>query len=98
MTVRDPIRAEMLTFRPNAIAEVSRAGIGDPGIIPLWFGETDLVTPTFIRDAAKQALDEGRTFYTFPGGHPALRAALHASPRVRLSGLAVSAGGQARSE
>ena len=29
VTVRDPIRAEMLTFRPNAIAEVSRAGIGD---------------------------------------------------------------------
>jgi len=76
LTVRDPIRAEMLRFRPNAIAEVSRLGLGDPGIIPLWFGETDLVTPAFIRDAAKQALDEGYTFYTSAGGHPRLRAAL----------------------
>ena len=33
------------------------------GVIPLWFGEGDLVTPAFIRDAAKQALDAGRTFY-----------------------------------
>ena len=33
------------------------------GVIPLWFGEGDLVTPGFIRDAAKRALDDGRTFY-----------------------------------
>ncbi len=33
------------------------------GVIPLWFGEGDLVTPDLIRDAAKRALDDGRTFY-----------------------------------
>jgi aspartate/methionine/tyrosine aminotransferase len=33
------------------------------GVIPLWFGEGDMVTPAFIRDAAKRALDEGHTFY-----------------------------------
>ncbi len=33
------------------------------GVIPLWFGEGDLVTPGFIRDAAKRALDDGSTFY-----------------------------------
>jgi aspartate/methionine/tyrosine aminotransferase len=76
VTFRDPIRADMLTMAPNAIAEVSRAGIGQKGIIPLWFGETDLVTPAFIRDAAKKALDDGMTFYTFPGGHVDLRNAL----------------------
>ena len=38
-------------------------GLGEPDLIPLWFGESDLVTPGFIRDAAKRALDEGKTFY-----------------------------------
>lgn len=33
------------------------------GVIPLWYGESDLPTPAFVRDAAKQALDAGRTFY-----------------------------------
>ena len=49
--------------------------LGD--VIPLWYGEGDLVTPEFVRDAAKQALDEGRTFY-IPNmrGLPALSEAL----------------------
>lgn len=33
------------------------------GVIPLWYGEGDMVTPQFIRDAAKASLDEGNTFY-----------------------------------
>lgn len=33
------------------------------GVIPLWYGEGDMVTPPFIRDAAKAAMDEGLTFY-----------------------------------
>lgn len=35
--------------------------LGD--VIPLWYGEGDMVTPAFIRDAAKKALDDGETFY-----------------------------------
>ena len=47
------------------------------GVIPLWYGEGDMVTPTFIRDAAKQALDDGLTFY-IPNmrGHGPLNEAL----------------------
>lgn len=63
-------------MRPNAMAEVSRTGLGDADLIPLWFGETDLVTPAFIREAAKKALDEGQTFYTFSGGIAPLREAI----------------------
>ncbi len=57
-----------------------------PGVIPLWFGEGDLVTPAFIRDAAKQALDAGRTFYV-PNmrGTASLTAAL-AAYQTRLYG------------
>jgi len=78
MSSRDPIRDTILALRPNAIGEISRTGLGNPDVIPLWFGETDLVTPEFIRNAAKKALDDGQTFYSFPGGTPKLRAAIQA--------------------
>lgn len=70
---RDPIRPAILNMMPNAIGQVAWIGLGDPSIIPLWFGETDLVTPDFIREATKRALDDGRTFYASAGGIPALR-------------------------
>jgi len=47
--------------------------LGEPDIIPLWFGESDLVTPDFISDAAKKALDDGKTFYSNSRGIPSLR-------------------------
>jgi len=50
--------------------------IGDPTVIPLWFGEGDVVTPAFIREAAKQALDDGFTFYGHTRGRSELREAV----------------------
>src|SRR5438128_1681856 len=49
------------------------AGFGDPAVVPLWFGEGDLPTPSFIADAAIAALRDGQTFYTHKRGIPALR-------------------------
>jgi aspartate/methionine/tyrosine aminotransferase len=66
----------MYSLFPNGIADVAKTALGDPNMIPLWFGETDLVTPDFIRDAAKQALDDGKTFYTFARGIVPLREAI----------------------
>lgn len=71
-----PIRPAILNLQPNGIGVVSGLGLGEPDIIPLWFGETDLVTPQFIRDAAKTALDEGQTFYSGARGIRLLRQAL----------------------
>jgi len=71
-----PVRPSIWNLEPNGIGLVSATGLGDPDIIPLWFGETDLVTPAFIRDAAKRALDEGRTFYTNARGIAPLREAI----------------------
>ena len=68
-----PFRPEILGLKPNGIGEVSSLGLGRPDIIPLWFGESDVVTPAFIRDATKKALDDGKTFYTFVRGMPELR-------------------------
>jgi aspartate/methionine/tyrosine aminotransferase len=71
-----PIRAAIKNLAVNGIAQVAGLGLGDPDIVPLWFGESDLVTPKFIRDAAKDALDAGKTFYSGQRGILPLREAL----------------------
>ena len=45
-------------------------------MLPFWFGESDEVTPQFIRDAASDALARGATFYTHNLGIAPLRSAL----------------------
>jgi len=60
----------------SKIVEVWQLGFGRKDLIPLWVGESDLVTPPFIRQAASKALEEGRTFYSHKRGEPPLREAL----------------------
>jgi aspartate/methionine/tyrosine aminotransferase len=60
----------------SKIREVANAGMGRADVLPFWFGEPDEVTPAFIREAAKAALDAGDTFYTQNFGIPALRQAV----------------------
>ncbi|MGF6771152.1 aspartate/methionine/tyrosine aminotransferase [Paraburkholderia sp. GAS199] len=69
---RDAVRA----LRPSLIREVANAGFGVDDVLPFWFGESDRVTPAFIRDAASAALSAGATFYTHNLGIAPLRAAL----------------------
>jgi len=77
--MKSPFRPILNQFYPNRIVEVaSLGGLDRPGLIPLWFGESDLVTPKFIRDAAAKALDDGKTFYTWARGIPELREAIAA--------------------
>jgi aspartate aminotransferase len=71
-----PIRPQIAALQPSGISKVTALGLGDPDIIPLWFGESDLVTPKFIRDAATRALEDGHTFYTHAHGIPPLREAI----------------------
>jgi len=73
----------------TAIAEVAMSVFGDPEVVPLWFGEGDLVTPQFVREAAAQGLQAGETFYTWQRGIPELRAALGAYTE-RLYGIKCS--------
>jgi aspartate aminotransferase len=71
-----PIRASIAALEPQRISDVSRLALGDPRVIPLWYGESDLTTPEFIRRAAKEAIDRGETFYTHKRGIPDLRQAI----------------------
>src|SRR5690242_10843242 len=72
----NPIRPAIESLEPNGIGLVASMALGDPDLIPLWFGESDLVTPAFIRDAAKTALDDGKTFYSGSRGIMKLRQAV----------------------
>jgi aspartate/methionine/tyrosine aminotransferase len=61
---------------PNLIREVADAGFGMQGIIPLWFGEGDLPTAGYIKDAASQALADNHVYYLPNSGLPDLREAI----------------------
>lgn len=69
-------RAALDAIPGSLIREVSEAGRGMPGLIRLFFGEPDTVTPAFIREAAKAALDAGETFYAPNPGITPLREAI----------------------
>ena len=86
VTVRPRIR----NLSASLIAEVAVLGMGDPEVLPLWFGEGDLPTPRFITEAASRALVAGETFYTFERGIPALRQTL-AEYETRLHAKPVGA-------
>jgi len=72
------IRPTIEALPASRIREVANAGIGRADILKFWFGEGDQVTPAFIRDAAKAALDAGETFYNHNLGLIELREALAA--------------------
>ena len=79
-------RAIAHDLEETGIAEVAMSVFGDPDVVPLWFGEGDLVTPDFVREAAAAALAAGETFYTWQRGLPELRRALGAYT-ARLYGI-----------
>ena len=68
-------------FEAAARARAVEASGGD--VIHLEIGEPDFDTPANIREAAKRALDEGKTHYPPFAGIPELRAAIAADTAVR---------------
>jgi aspartate/methionine/tyrosine aminotransferase len=81
-----PIRSVIARMESQRIAEVARVGMERPDVIALWFGESDVDTPDFIRQAATAAMNEGRTFYVHRRGVLALRRELQ-SYLARLHGV-----------
>lgn len=63
-------------LQETPISEVAMTVFGEPDVVPLWFGESDLVTPDFVRNAAAEGLEAGETFYTWQRGTPEFRAAM----------------------
>jgi aspartate/methionine/tyrosine aminotransferase len=72
----DALRREAAAAPESGIVEAMNYGRDRPDMIPLWAGEGDLPTPSFICEAATRALAAGETFYTWQRGIPPLREAL----------------------
>ena len=87
--VTSPFRRVMQELEQNGITKLAFPRMNDPEVIALWFGEGDVTTASFIRQAAIDALEAGETFYTHTRGRPELRAAIQAYLQ-RLYGVAVA--------
>jgi aspartate/methionine/tyrosine aminotransferase len=70
------MRQAVLDLEESMIRQVANAGMGRSDVLKFWFGESDEVTPAFIRDAAAASLLQGETFYTHNLGLPELREAI----------------------
>ncbi|MEM7567235.1 MAG: pyridoxal phosphate-dependent aminotransferase [Pseudomonadota bacterium] len=57
------LRRQILTLDTDNIADLATKAGQLEDVITLWYGEGDVVTPPFIREAATRALDAGQTFY-----------------------------------
>ena len=70
------MRQAILDLEASKIREVANAGLGRSDVLAFWFGESDEVTPSFVRQAAIDSLQQGETFYAHNLGLPALREAI----------------------
>ncbi|MEI9976462.1 MAG: pyridoxal phosphate-dependent aminotransferase [Ignavibacteriota bacterium] len=60
----------------SRIRELAEIAMGMDGVLRLYFGESNLPTPAYIKRAAVDAMENGFTFYTENAGLPSLRRAI----------------------
>jgi len=70
----------------SRIREIADAAMRMEGVFKLYFGESNVPTPDYIKQAAARALDEGYTYYSENAGLPGLRQDLAAYYR-RVHGV-----------
>lgn len=72
-----PSIAESVRQVPGSrIRELAEIAMSMEGVLRLYFGESNLPTPEYIKQAAIRAMNDGFTFYTENAGLPSLRRAL----------------------
>jgi aspartate/methionine/tyrosine aminotransferase len=60
----------------SRIRELAEIAMSMEGVLRLYFGESNLPTPEYIKQAAVRAMQEGFTFYTANAGLPSTRRAI----------------------
>jgi aspartate aminotransferase len=60
----------------SRIREIAELAMSMDGVYKLYFGESNIATPDFIKSAAATAMADGFTYYTENAGLPSLRRAL----------------------
>lgn len=96
------MRQAVLNLEESMIRQVANAGMGRSDVLKFWFGESDEVTPQFIRDAAIGSMQQGETFYAQNLGLPELREAIagytnglrvQGAAKIGADRIAVTSGG-----
>jgi aspartate aminotransferase len=70
------VAASALNIPHSRIRELAEVAMSMDGVLKLYFGESNLPTPEFIKRAAQKAMADGYTFYTENAGMPSTRRAL----------------------
>jgi len=70
------VASSALAVPYSRIRELADIAMGMEGVYKLYFGESNLPTPEFIKRAAQKAMADGYTYYTANAGLPSLRNAL----------------------
>lgn len=68
--------SSVLQVPRSRIREIADIAFSMKDVLKLHFGESNLPTPQYIRDAATEAMNTGYTFYTENAGLPSLRRAI----------------------
>jgi len=93
------MRQTIIDLQASRIRDVANAGLGRSDVLAFWFGESDEVSPEFVRQAAIDSLNAGETFYAHNLGLPSLREAIAAEMQSRhiadigVERIAVTSGG-----
>jgi len=93
------MRQAIFDLQASRIRDVANAGLGRSDVLAFWFGESDEVSPAFIRQAAIDSLQQGETFYAHNLGLPELREAISLEMQQRhgagigVDRIAVTSGG-----
>jgi len=67
------VASSALQVPQSRIRELAEIAMKMEGVLRLYFGESNIPTPDYIKQAALKALEEGYTFYTENAGLPGLR-------------------------
>src|SRR5260370_7889881 len=70
------LAASALRVPHSRIRELAEIAMSMDGVLKLYFGESNLPTPEYIKRAAQKAMADGFTFYTENAGLPSCRKAL----------------------
>ena len=70
------IAASALRVSHSRIRELAEIAMSMDGVLKLYFGESNIPTPEYIKRAAQKAMADGFTFYTENAGLPSLRTSL----------------------
>jgi aspartate/methionine/tyrosine aminotransferase len=87
------LAASALRVPHSRIRELAEIAMSMDGVLKLYFGESNLPTPEYIKRAAQKAMADGFTFYTENAGLPSLRKAL-ARYYQELHGLELDPSGE----